>query len=234
MNQKPRILVVDDEPMNVALLEAVLVSRGYEVITATNGLEALDLIHKDNIDLVLLDIMMPEMDGFEACRRIKADERLRDIPIIMLTALHSKQDRIKGIEAGAEDFISKPFDQGEVLARIKMLLKIREMNESLRSAYRHINLLGSLGESMIRHFDPYVFDVMTGLDLMVDQIMGRPEGTLEGPELVLAGLIPENQVSQWKLFHLAGGQLRQQDLEALNFQNLLALIPRDKGREILL
>ena len=87
MNQKPKILVVDDEPMNVALLEAVLVSRGYEVIPAANGMEALDLIHKDNFDLVLLDIMMPEMDGFEVCRRIKEDERLRDIPIIMLTAL---------------------------------------------------------------------------------------------------------------------------------------------------
>ena len=180
MNQKPRILVVDDEPMNAALLEAVLVSRGYAVIPAANGMDALDLIHQDNIDLVLLDIMMPEMDGFEVCRRIKDDERLRDIPIIMLTVLHSKQDRIKGIEAGAEDFISKPLDQGEVLARIKMLLKLRETNESLRSAYRHINLLSSLGESMIQHFDPYNVDIMTGLDLMVDQIMGRPEGTLGG------------------------------------------------------
>ena len=228
MNQTPRILVVDDEPVNVGLLEAVLVSRGYAVIPAANGMEALDLIHQGNIDLVLLDIMMPEMDGFEVCRRIKDDERLRDIPIIMLTALHSKQDRIKGIEAGAEDFISKPFDQGEVLARIKMLLKLRETNESLRSAYRHINLLNSLGESMIHHFDPYNVDIMTGLDLMVDQIMGRPEGTLEGPELVLAGLMPENQAGQWKLFHLAGGQLRQQDLKELSFRKLLFLIQGDQ------
>ena len=232
MNQPPRILVVDDEPMNVALLEATLVSRGYEIIPATNGIEALDLIRKDNLDLVLLDIMMPEMDGFEVCRRIKEDERLRDIPIIMLTVLYSKQDRIKGIEAGAEDFISKPFDQGEVLARIKMLLKMREMNESLRSAYRHINLLSSLGESMIHHFDPYNFDVMTGLDLMVDQIMGRPEGNLGGPELVLVGLKPENQVCQWKLFRLAGSQLRQQDLEELNFRKLLDLIPGDQARTV--
>jgi response regulator RpfG family c-di-GMP phosphodiesterase len=230
MNQPPRILVVDDEPMNVALLEATLVSRGYEIIPATNGIEALDLIRKDNPDLVLLDIMMPEMDGFEVCRRIKEDERLRDIPVIMLTALHSKQDRIKGIEAGAEDFISKPFDQGEILARIKMLLKMREMHESLRSAYRQINLLSSLGESMIRYFDPYNFDVMTGMDLMVDQIMGRPEGALGGPELVLVGLMLENQVGQWKLFNLAGGELRQQDIKALNCQNLLPLTPGDKLR----
>ncbi len=228
MNQKPRILVVDDVPMNVALLKAMLAPRGYETIPATSGIEALDLIHQDNIDLVLLDIIMPEMDGFEVCRRIKDDERLRDIPIIMLTALHSKQDRIKGIESGAEDFISKPFDQGEVFARIKMLLKLRETNEGLRSAYRHINLLSSLGETMIQHFDPYNVDVMTGLDLMVDQIMGRPEGTLEGPELVLAGVMPENQAGQWKLFHLAGGQLTQQDLKELSFRKLIALIQGDK------
>ncbi len=112
----------------MALLEAVLVSRGYEVIPAGNGPKALDLIRADNIDLVLLDIMMPGMDGFEVCRRIKEDERLRDIPIIMLTALQSKEDRIHGIESGADDFISKPFDQGEVLARIRMLLKMRETN----------------------------------------------------------------------------------------------------------
>ncbi|MHB8067740.1 MAG: response regulator [Desulfobaccales bacterium] len=230
MNQKPRILLVDDEPMNVALLEAVLVSRGYEVTPATNGIEALDLIHKDNIDLVLLDIMMPEMDGFEVCRRIKDDERLRDIPIILLTALHSKQDRIKGIEAGAEDFISKPFDQGEVIARIKMLLKLREMNESLRSAYRHIDLLGSLGESMIHHFDPYNFDAMTGMDLMVGQIMGHPEGLLGGPKLFLVGVMPQNQGCQWRLFHLAGGQLRQQDLEVLSSRKLLSVITRDNLR----
>ena len=232
MHQKPRILLVDDEPMNVALLEAMMVSRGYEAIPATNGIDALDLIRQENIDLVLLDIMMPEMDGFEVCRRIKEDERLRDLPIIMLTALYSKQDRIKGIEAGAEDFISKPFDQGEVFARIKMLLKIRETNESLRSAYRQIDLLGSLGESMIHHFDPYNFDVMTGLDLMVEQIMGRPEGNLGGPELVLVGLKPENQAGQWKLFHLAGGQLKQQDLKGLSFRKLLALIPEDRFRTV--
>ena len=131
---------------------------------------------------------------------------------------------------GAEDFISKPFDQGEVLARIKMLLKMREINESLQSAYHHINLLSSLGESMIHQFDPYNFDVMAGMDLMMGQIMGRPEGTLGGPELVLAGVMAENQVGQWKLFNLAGGQLAQQDLKGLSFRKLLALIPGDELR----
>lgn len=228
MNPKSKILLVDDEPLNVALLEAVLVSRGHEVIPAGGGPEALDLVRKDRVDLVLLDIMMPGMDGFEVCRRIKEDERLQDVPVIMLTSLHSKEDRIRGIEAGADDFISKPFDQGEVLARIRMLLKMRELNQSLRSSYRHINLLGSLGESMIRSFDPLNFDVMLGMDLMVGQIMSHPGESLGRPQLILLGVLHENQVWQWRVYHQSGGQLRQCDLREMNFQNLLPLIPEDK------
>ncbi|MEW6658994.1 MAG: response regulator [Thermodesulfobacteriota bacterium] len=228
MNTKSRILLVDDEPVNVALLEAVLVSRGYEVLPARNGPEALDLVREENIDLILLDIMMPGMDGFEVCRRIKGDEYLRDIPIIMLTALHSKEDRIQGIESGADDFISKPFDQGEVLARIRMLLKMREINESLRSAYYHINLLGSLGESMINNFDSSNFEVMLGMNLMVEQIISHPGGPLGRPQLILLGVLLENQAWQWRLYHRAGGQLRQYDFQETNFRNLMTMIPEDK------
>jgi response regulator RpfG family c-di-GMP phosphodiesterase len=228
MNPKSRILLVDDEPMNVALLEAVLVSRGYEVIPAGNGPEALDLIREQEVDLVLLDIMMPGMDGFEVCRRLKEDEGLREIPIIMLTVLQSKKDRIQGIEAGADDFISKPFDQGEVLARIRMLLKMREINANLRSAYHHINLLGSLGESMISNFDPHHFDVMLGMDQMVGQIMSHTGGPIGKPQLILVGVWQENQDWLWRLYHQAGGQLRQCDLKKIDFQNLLTQIPEDK------
>jgi len=113
MNTRPRILCVDDEPLNLMVLEGVLVPKGYEVITAAGGGKALDIIRKQKIDIVLLDVMMPEMNGFEVCKKIKENERYRDIPVVMITSLASKEDRIKGIEAGAEDFISKPFDHGE-------------------------------------------------------------------------------------------------------------------------
>ena len=107
--KKPRILCVDDEPQNLKLLEALLSTRGYEVLKAANGQEALERINEQSIDIVLLDVMMPEMDGYEVCRKIKDDERQRHVPVVMITSLSSKEDRIKGIEAGAEDFISKPF-----------------------------------------------------------------------------------------------------------------------------
>jgi len=126
---KPRILCVDDEPKILKFLEAVLVPNGYEVTKAEDGEGALEKIRSERIDLVLSDVSMPKMGGFELCRRIKEDERSRDIPVVMITGLTAKADRVKGIEAGAEDFISKPIDAAEVIARVKMLLKAREKHE---------------------------------------------------------------------------------------------------------
>jgi len=130
-----RILCVDDEPLNLSLLEAMLSPRGYDVVAAVNGPEALEKIAAQRIDICLLDVMMPGMDGFEACRRIKSDDLHRNIPVVMITSYADKENRIRGIEAGAEDFISKPFDSAEVLARIKMLLHVKSLNEELRNAH---------------------------------------------------------------------------------------------------
>jgi len=126
---KPVILCVDDEEADLRLLEKLLVPRGYVVVSAADGKEALLKIRSQAIDLVLLDIIMPGMDGFEVCRQIKEDQKFRSIPVIMVTALSAKQDRIRGIEAGAEEFLSKPFDQTEVLARIKILLKMKGLDD---------------------------------------------------------------------------------------------------------
>ena len=119
--RNPVILCVDDEEANLKLLENILVPRGYTVVRAASGKDALQKIKSQAIDLVLLDIIMPGMNGFEVCRQIKGDPKLRNIPVILITVLTEKQDRIRGIEAGAEEFLSKPFDQPEVLARIKIL-----------------------------------------------------------------------------------------------------------------
>ncbi len=126
-----RILCVDDEPFNLSLLEAILLPRGYEVVTAVNGLEALEKIAAERIDICLLDIKMPEMDGFEVCRRIKDDDLHRNIPVVMITSYADTENRIRGIEAGAEDFISNPFSSAEVLARIKMLLHVKSLSDRL-------------------------------------------------------------------------------------------------------
>ena len=135
--RNPVILCVDDEPVNCELLENILVANGYEVISAANGKDALLKIKTREIDLVLLDVIMPEMNGFEVCREIKENKEFMNIPVIMITALTAKEDRIKGIEAGAEEFLSKPFDKTEVLARIKMLLKVKELEAALAQSEKH-------------------------------------------------------------------------------------------------
>ncbi len=132
--RRPIILCVDDEAANLKLLEKLLAPRGYEIASAASGKDALAKIRGQAIDLVLLDIMMPGMDGLEVCRQIKEDPKLRSIPVIMITALSAKQDRIRGIEAGAEEFLSKPFDQTEALARIKILLKVKELSDDRQRA----------------------------------------------------------------------------------------------------
>ena len=124
-----RILCVDDGPLNLSLLEAMLSPRGYQVIAANNGPKALELIKTERIDICLLDVSMPGMDGFEVCRRIKSDEQFGNIPVVMITSYADMGNRIRGIEAGAEDFISKPFDSAEVLARIKMLLEVKSLDD---------------------------------------------------------------------------------------------------------
>lgn len=148
---KPKVLVVDDNPLNIELLDAYLKSSGYEIITATNGREALSIIDSNPPDLLLLDIMMPEMDGYEVCRKVKGEPSTRTIPIVLLTALHDVQDRIKGIEAGCDDFISKPFNNIELLTRVKSLLRIKALNDELEDME---NVLYSLA-SIIEAKDPY-------------------------------------------------------------------------------
>jgi putative two-component system response regulator len=135
MKDKQVILIVDDQPQNVDLLEAYLVPQGYEVVKAANGQEALEKLSSNQIDLILLDVMMPGMDGFEVTRRVRRDNRL--LPIILVTALREMEDRVKGIEAGCDDFLSKPVDKIELLARVKSLLKVKDYND-LVSNYQKV------------------------------------------------------------------------------------------------
>lgn len=122
--------MVDDEKLNVEILEGIL-SEKYEVVTAYNGNEALLKVEKTSPDLILLDIMMPGMDGYEVCRMLKRNKKTLHIPIVMVTALTEKTDKIKAIEAGADDFLSKPVDVDELNARVKSLLRIKYYHDSL-------------------------------------------------------------------------------------------------------
>ena len=136
MKDKSVILIVDDQTQNIELLEAYLAPQDYEIVTATSGEEALRKLSSNQIDLILLDIIMPGMDGFEVTRRIRQDDMHRLLPIIIVTILQEAEDRIKGIEAGCDEFISKPIDKTELLARVRSLLKVKAYND-LSSSYRN-------------------------------------------------------------------------------------------------
>ena len=135
MKGKPVILVVDDQPQNIELLEAYLVPNGYEIIMATSGEDALRKLSGNQIDLILLDVMMPGMDGFEVARRVRQDNTHRLLPIVLVSSLRETEDRVKGIEAGCDDFLSKPVDKTTLLARVRSLLKVKAYND-LMSNYR--------------------------------------------------------------------------------------------------
>ncbi len=127
-----QILVVDDVPANIKLLEAKLVSDYYDVITAVDGFDAIEKAIKYKPDLILLDVMMPGMDGFETCHKLKLDPELAHIPVVMVTALSEKADRLKGLEAGADDFITKPINDMSLIARVKSLIRIKTLLDELR------------------------------------------------------------------------------------------------------
>ncbi|MCQ9206714.1 MAG: response regulator [Omnitrophica bacterium] len=149
MGKKAKILVVDDEPQNIKLLEANLLPKGYEVLAASNGKEALQAVTANDIDLILLDIMMPEMDGFEVTRKIRATEATQLIPIVLVTALKETEDRIKGIDAGCDDFISKPFDKNEVLARVNTLLKLSYLRRQLNEKEKFEAVINEISDGII-------------------------------------------------------------------------------------
>src|SRR5262249_54398785 len=121
----PKILIVDDEPFNVDYLEQELEELGYQTVSAHNGKQALDLVTVDPPDLILLDVLMPVTDGFTACRTLKGQDETRLIPVVIMTALDGSEDRIKGIEAGADDFLTKPVNPRELVARIRTSLKLK-------------------------------------------------------------------------------------------------------------
>jgi DNA-binding NarL/FixJ family response regulator len=131
MNRQPVILVVDDTPANIKLLDAILAPRGYTVVPAGSGAEALTQVAASPPDLILLDIVMPGMDGYEVCRRLRDNPATSVLPVVMITA-SGEQEKIKAIEAGADDFVPKPFNQAELLARIRSLLRIKSYHDTIQ------------------------------------------------------------------------------------------------------
>ncbi len=175
-----RVLVVDDVPPNVKLLEAKLTSEYFDVLTAYSGPEALDVTNREHPDIILLDVMMPGMDGFEVCRRIKADPATAHIPVVMVTALDQPSDRVTGLEAGADDFLTKPVQDLALFARVRSLVRLKVMMDELRNRKTTGTSLGWDDD------DSVVFDTSVPTDgtiLIVDEqerVMERIAKALDG------------------------------------------------------
>jgi class 3 adenylate cyclase/CheY-like chemotaxis protein len=144
-----KILVVDDLPQNVKLLADLLAVKGYAVATVASGAEALEKVETERPDLVLLDVMMPEMSGYEVCRAIRDDPATGILPVVMVTSLDPAQERIKGLEAGADDFLTKPINQGELLARVRSLLRIKALYDTVQDQAAQLAELNATLEARV-------------------------------------------------------------------------------------
>ncbi|HTJ07426.1 MAG TPA: response regulator [Caldimonas sp.] len=129
MRTPPRILVVDDNPTNVKILQTRLASAGYDLVTAADGEEALVAARESTPDLILLDVMMPRLDGIEVCRRLRADPQFPFTPIVLVTALSETKDMVAGLDAGGDEYLTKPIDHGALLARVRSMLRIKELHD---------------------------------------------------------------------------------------------------------
>jgi putative two-component system response regulator len=174
----PTILIVDDDTRNLKLLEAMLFSIKCELIKATNGIDTLSIVDKTNVDLILLDVMMPEMDGYEVCRQLKSSEATRLIPVVLVTALDDTEARIKGIEVGADDFITKPPNKMELLARTKSLINLKKLNDNLASIEYVLFSLAKTVEAKDEYTQGHV-ERVSKLAIALGKKMGLSEEEME-------------------------------------------------------
>ncbi len=173
-----RILIVDDDPRIRDILDRMLRGEGYEVRTAADGQEALDLVQEEEPDLVLMDVLMPGLNGFEACRRIKEDPQRLLIPVVLITGLGDVEDRVAGIKAGGDDFLTKPFEQVELLARVRSLLRVKHFTDELERAETVVFSLARAVEER----DPYTqghCERLSRYAIVVGERLGLPADEIE-------------------------------------------------------
>ncbi len=181
-----RVVIAEDDPDTLAALGRLLVAERFEVLTATDGEAALELVRERDPDLVLCDVLMPERDGFDVCAAIKDDPDTRLVPVVLITGLGDREDRIRGIEAGADDFLTKPFERVELLARVRSLLRLKSYTDELERAEtvlfalaRSIEAKDPYTEGHCERLALYASDLGRYLGLPEDQILAlRRAGTL--------------------------------------------------------
>jgi two-component system, sensor histidine kinase and response regulator len=176
--EAPFLLVVDDNPLNVEPLCDLLEAMGYRVAKALDGVTALRLVEEASPDLILLDIMMPGMNGFEVCMRLKRDPRFARIPVVFVTALSDTEDKVKAIEAGGDDFLTKPFNRPILLSRIRSLLRLKEASDELESSYRKLQALERMKDDLMKMIVHDLKSPLSGVLATLEVVLDGDAGAL--------------------------------------------------------
>jgi DNA-binding response OmpR family regulator len=201
-----RILIVDDEPRYIRLMEANLITDNYQVLKAYDGQQAVDIVAKENPDLVLLDIMMPVLDGFGACERIR---KFSSVPIIVVTAKGEEQDRVRGLDMGADDYITKPFSATELLARVRAVLRRSEKPTGLppQSIFRHGHMTIDLAKAEVFLDDKMVYLSATEYRILLQ--LAQNVGRVIPSEQLLRDVWGDEYMADKEILWVSISRLRQ-------------------------
>jgi adenylate cyclase len=241
---KERILIVEDAPSNILSLTAVLGNRGYRISAATNGHQAIELLNRLRPDLILLDVMMPELDGFETCRRIKATPRWREIPLIFLTSRNEADDIVRGFELGAVDYVAKPFNPAELLARVGTHLSVDRLYRENQQLL--LNVLPAPIAAQLKHHSGIIADGFDDVSVLFADIVGftslaasmAPTALVELLNRVFSSfdeLVDANGVEKIKTIgdaYMVAGGLLQQHADHLSAMAIMALAMQARVRDL--
>ncbi|MBI5747130.1 MAG: response regulator [Nitrospirae bacterium] len=206
---RPTILTVDDQELNLAILEDYLKPLGYRVVKARNGTEALAQVKSEKPDIVLLDIMMPDIDGYEVCRRVKENPDSRDIPVVMATSLEETEDLVKALEYGADEFLTKPVNEIEIRARVKSLLKKKTLNDQLKSAYTHINNLTAFAENKLAELTSEAFRGDEAQRHLIERLLRIKPDDIARPTHILLGREAGDGIVEGVLHSFENGEINR-------------------------
>lgn len=225
--RQSQILCVDSDAAGLVLLDAILTPRGYDVIRVNTGQQALEVLERQTVDLILLGVILSGTDGFTICEQIRAGERFHDIPILMMSALKSREYLLRGIEAGADDYLFKPLDHEEMLARIKMRLKRKKTRDGFNDAYSDMNKLAALSREMIEPFHASRFDFQANIDKIVKLLVGTTTNMVNKPRSVVVGNMTDHQLWHWVHYEYAFNELNRVKLD---FSPLTGIPLPEKGK----
>ena len=231
--QRSQILCVDSDAPGLVLLDAVLTPRGYDVLRAGTGKEALEILLKQPVDLILLGAILPNVDGFTVCLQLRSLERFRDLPVVMMSAIRSREDFIRAIEAGADDYLFKPLDHDMMLVRIKTLVERKKSRDRLFRLHEESALLTAVSAEVIDGLGSAATEIETGIDKMVRVQVRKTMDMVEKPRTVIVGLAQEGTAWQWYHYEYAFHELSRVKLD-FNPISGLAMPEKNESRMLYL